>query len=98
MLRNVPATIYTLSYPGTQNVFYVGITTQIIERTYYHRYRLKFKPVVEVLEVVLVGPQSTASWQEGYWIQQFIAWGFKLDNTEKIPGAKRRKRKTKETI
>ena len=86
--------IYTLSDPRTNEVRYVGKTNNPEQRRKAHGVlsrevksrkknwikqlkRIGLKPVFEIIDEV-----SESEWQkwEGYWIQQFIVWGFRLTN------------------
>lgn len=88
--------IYTLADSSTNEIRYIGFTTQSLgKRLYQHmwdsknkknRYvckwinSLKTSPKIELLEDV-----TLENWEERevYWIQQFKYWGFNLTNTHK---------------
>lgn len=85
--------IYTLSCPVTNEIRYIGITTQTLERRLYnHSYckhnkhkinwfnklkRLELTPIIEEIDICTI---ENASFWEQYYISQFRAWGFRLLN------------------
>lgn len=86
--------IYTLNDPDTNEIKYVGKTTQSLKKrlaqhireTYrFSTYKgnwvksLLFKGKLPIIEVL---DESNNNWQEleSYWITQLKAWGFKLTN------------------
>ena len=85
--------IYTLSDPNTNEVRYVGKTTNITRRYYLHKTESKTgvthkskwfaKLLMEgrkpTLEIVDIVDTNWQFW-ESYWISQFKSWGFDLCN------------------
>lgn len=78
-------TIYTLSDPRTDLVFYVGASKNLKTRkhgkysapTYKELRSLGLKPVMEPVDEC--EPEDRAL-MESYWVRQFIAWGFPIEN------------------
>ena len=75
--------IYTLAHPVTNQIFYIGATEAPNRRHRDHRKRLGFNPIFEEIEVIKREGEFgfvNVSKVESYWIQQFKAWGFVLEN------------------
>lgn len=82
------ATIYSLTNPLTCFVFYVGSTTTSIEtrlkqgnftHTYLNLREFGIAPIAEVIEECPIKDRYDV---ERYWMQQFRAWGFHLENKQ----------------
>lgn len=92
--RSESVTIYTLTSPENNQVFYVGQTRLPIHQrlidhktsnspvsAYFKKLRAKnLEPVAEEIDTCSV---SNAFALEAYWIQQFAAWGFDLLNKQR---------------
>lgn len=96
---NRTITIYTLSHPITNHVFYVGQTRNtLIERlcchmaSNDHKFHLNkhIKEIIRLtgkkplIEPVDFGTRENKIKLEEYWIQQFAAWGFDLFNKQHL--------------
>jgi hypothetical protein len=88
-------TIYTLTDPRTDLVFYVGATTRdsksVVSRHLSIGYGLrgvlrreKVKPIFEAVD--LATEPFEAGILEAYWIWQFRSWGFRLENKRLLSG------------
>lgn len=100
--------IYTLAHPISNEIRYVGKTTNLTKRLYAHintRYKTpcsdwcktikknNLLPLIEVLDIVDIDQWEIA---EIYWISQFKTWGFDLLNLE--PGGFNKSKFTKEKL
>jgi hypothetical protein len=88
-----PIYIYSLSDPKDNIVRYIGKTNNIKKRykghlrnkqceTHNSKWVKKLKannekPIIEIIDII---PKQEWIFWEQYWISQFIAWGFKLNN------------------
>jgi hydroxymethylpyrimidine pyrophosphatase-like HAD family hydrolase len=90
--------IYTLNDPITDEVRYVGKTTNLTKRYCNHicnqnkthtvnwirsLKNLGLKPKIEILEIT---DEMNWKWLEEYWISQFKTWGFNLTNHLSVGG------------
>lgn len=80
------ATIYTLTCPLTNRLFYVGCTVQHIAQRVIGRYAaptaklLKSKGILPIIEEIDSCDANESNDFEAYWIKQLRALGFELEN------------------
>ena len=77
--------IYTLHGKTENDIFYVGATTNPKQRQSSHRVNFPYSKygchiTLSILEEVSKEDFYLLRRIEAYWIQQFIAWGFYLEN------------------
>lgn len=78
--------IYCLSTDDINDAFYIGATVNPANRVKAHRgnypfYLNGFKVQLHIIDEVEVKNRKELSKVEMYWMQQFISWGFELENT-----------------
>lgn len=89
--------IYTLTNPINNLVFYIGSAYDVERRFFQHindstyysgknltKYinKMNCRPVIEVVDEILVMNKREALKTEIYWIDQFRQWGFRLTNSQ----------------
>lgn len=90
--------IYTLNSHIDNSPLYVGVTRNISQRLSRHKANIKnfntpiyryyrsinTTPIIEILEVIECCNLREAQWQEDFWIEQFLWYGFKLLNVSRV--------------
>lgn len=77
--------IYSLHGKTELDMFYIGSTVNPLGRQKAHRTNFPYYlrdcyPTLSIIEEVEFTTRKELVEIEGYWIQQFTAWGFKLVN------------------
>lgn len=79
-------TIYTLTNPQNSLIYYVGATTNTLMGRLSSKHscptskmlqKIGVKPVIEMVDEC---DGNNRRLTESYWIQQFKAWGFRIEN------------------
>jgi hypothetical protein len=77
--------IYSLHTKTEDEVFYVGATVNPNGRVTSHRcrypyYKFDCRIGISIIEEIEIERWDDLKMHEQYWIQQFVAWGFELQN------------------